>query len=168
MFPHIPMRRLATTLLLGTLFLAGCSADPMQEYFTQGEMLAQDMSTAAERFENVINTQGDILQWTEEQKGEVRDVVETMDTLKTQAEAMTVPEDIKDIHPLLVQSITELGDAIRGILAIAEKPDTATEAGLNALAKKAQDGEAHANEYLQKMEARIKEKYPQYVTDEEE
>ena len=85
--------------------------------------------------------------------------------LRADAAGMRVPEAFKDTHPLLVQSLDNMVEAIGIIDEIAADPSQGTMERAEEMTAKATEGERLANQYVAQLEAILREKYPEMVAD---
>ena len=156
--------RLLPLTLSALLFLGACSSDPqraaVERYLSDGEEIAQGISTAGKRFETLMNVLGNTLSWTDDEKAELLSIVASLDTLQAQAEALSVPDVLTDVHPLLVHAIVEISAGVDGVAAIAQDPSNVTEQQIDEIAKHTTDGETFAHEYADALKKAVSSSYP--------
>lgn len=156
--------RLLPFSIAALLILGACTSDPQQaaleQYLSDGEEIAQDISEAGTRFETLMNIQGNALSWTDDEKTELSSIVASLDVLQMRAETLSVPDILLDIHPLLIQAIVEISAAVDGVAVAADDPSKVTEQLINEIAKHTTDGEAFAHEYADKLEKAVSSSNP--------
>lgn len=124
-----------------------------------------ELSEVGTKFETLVNVQGNMLAWTPAEKEEMRTVTETVNALSVRAQAMTVPAVLESTHPLLIEAIGEMKQAIDGVAAIAEDPSKATDQFATDIEAHATKGEELADQYVASMEAALAAEYPELLED---
>lgn len=154
---------LGALTLLTPLFVA-CNPETVAiaTYFDEAQSVADRMVESGVKFETLMNV-ADPMAATDEINVELDTVVSELTMLRDEAAAMSVPADLVDVHPLLVESLVHMVDAVSMIQEIAADPSKATMARLSEMDEKASEGERLANEYAQKLEEVLAEKYPEML-----
>lgn len=162
-------RRASVAVAFLAVSLVACGEQAgIAAYFEEAQALAERMVEVGGKFETLMNVQEDPLVWSDEEKRELNDQYGLLQDVQDEAAAMTVPPAFTEAHPLLVQSIGEMLRAIDIIRDIAEAPETATMEKADEMTKKAEKGEALADQYVAEVERILEEKYPGMMAEEEE
>lgn len=153
------MRRILPAVLSLALLLSACGGDAREElqaYLRESDAIGDELAETGARFETLMNVQGQISAWTPAEKEELDGIVEAMDGLVERAEDIDPPESIADIHPLLVQAITEMRAAILDVITVAEDPDAATAELAASIDAHATAGKRLGDEYLARLSAVVR------------
>lgn len=129
-------------------------------YVDEAQEIAERLAEAGSSFEDLMNAQDDPLAWSDEEKSELSRVSSELETLRSETQSMSVPVALTEVHPLLVQSMAEMIDAVAIIRSIANDAALATEAAVNDMIAKAEEGERLANEYVEQLEQVLTEQFP--------
>lgn len=160
------MVRRASIAVVATLTMAlvACSEHAsVAAYFEEAQDIAERMVEMSTKFETVINAQEDPMQWSDESKQQLSATLDGLRELRDEANGMSVPEAFTYVHPLLVQSLDRMIEAIEIIDEIAVNPAIATVDLANDMTQKAEEGERLANEYVTGLERVLQEKYPELL-----
>ena len=146
------------------LVLAACKGTDekaaMQAYMKKAQEIAQSLGQSGEKLDTLMNVHANAPQWSAAEKTELKAARDTMKGLLDDAKALTAPPLVADIHPLLIQGITELVETMDGVTTVTENPTAATPDMVKMLQSKPQQAQEHLNEYLQKLENALRDKYP--------
>lgn len=158
------MRRFSPILALVTLMLVACgpSGDraAVERYLADAEPVATDLSETGSRFEKLMNAQADGIDWTTEENNELNDVLADIEALKVKAEGISVPAEIKDIHPLLPKAVSKMIEAMKIVQDIVKDPANADESQLNQAVAKTEEGGTLAQQYVDQLGALLEDRYP--------
>jgi hypothetical protein len=152
--------------LLATLGLSACALSEraaIAAYFEESQGIAERMAQVGAEFETLMEAQENPLEWSDEDKAALATHKAALDELHDKAASMSVPEAFVDVHPLLVRSIGEMVAAVDIIRAISEDATLATKEKGDEMTAHAEEGERLANEYVQKLEQVLQEKYPEMM-----
>lgn len=166
MIPLSMFRRVVsvTSVSLMAVFLGACTEQAaISSYFEESQSIAERMVQAGTDFEAIMGAQDSPLAWSDETVRRLDAVHATMRSLRDEASGMSVPEAFVDVHPLLVQSLENMVQAIDIISGIAKDPSTASVQLAKDMTAKAQEGEQLANEYVTALERVLTEKYPEMI-----
>ena len=158
-------RRAAAAAVLALSLIACSEQSGIAAYFEDAQSIAERMAETSGKFETLINAQENPLEWSDASKAELHATLESMRGLRADAAGMRVPEAFKDTHPLLVQSLDNMVEAIGIIDEIAADPSQGTMERAEEMTAKATEGERLANQYVAQLEAILREKYPEMVAD---
>ncbi len=153
-------------VLLASVVLVSCMSSEqraIETYFTEAQNVAERLVEAASEFSTLMNAQSNPLQWSAEDTAKLDTILETFEGLKDEAEDMSVPEALEDIHPLLVESLGDMTAAVEIIVNIAHDPTTASMEKAQDMTANAENAEKLAGEYVQKLQSRLEEKYPELL-----
>ena len=160
----VSRRTLGFAALSMVLVLAACKTvdekQAMKDYLTKAQTLSQSMGDTGTRFEKLMTTHADMTKWTNVEKTELKTTRDAMAALRDQAKALTVPAALTDVHPLLVKGLTEITDTMDTIGQISANPSSITPDMATTMQAKANQAQTDLNEYLQKLEKVVQEKYP--------
>lgn len=166
MIPLSMFRRVASivSVSLLTAFLGACTEQAaISSYFEESQSIAERMVQTGTDFEAIMGAQDSPFAWSDETVQRLDAVRASMDSLHKEASNMSVPEAFVDVHPLLVQSLENMVQAIDIISGIAKDPSTASVQLAKDMTAKAQEGEQLANEYVTALERVLTEKYPEMI-----
>lgn len=155
---HLPL--LVSTMVLLSACTGSSERAALEEYLEQGEEIGIELSDAGTQFGTLMNVQADIGSWTEAEKAELQAVATRMKDLADRAASMDTPALLADAHPHLISSIEEMNLAVQGIVDIANDPSQISEKAAEILEEHGTKAGQYGDEYVQKMQETIGEKYP--------
>lgn len=159
----------SSVVVCGVLLLSACADTEraaVEQYLADMEPVADKMFEMGVQFETLMDTQADITNWTEAEKGELDEVDAALDEISADIDAMDVPTLLTQVHPLIQQSVAEMHSAVDIILSVAENPSMVTLEASDEMTASAESSEKLADQYLAEMEAAITARYPDLLVHE--
>lgn len=164
------MLRRALPVALIALSFAACAPSEEEQiaaYFEESQSVAERMAEVGTTFETLMDGQDESLAWGEDVKVSLDTHFAAMQGLRDEAAGMIVPRAFSGAHPMLVESIGEMAEAIGIIRGMANDPESATMQKAQEMTARAENGEELANAYVADIEAILTARYPEMMAEED-
>lgn len=171
-FPNYPMKfttKSASMIGASLLLLAACGANPehvaMKAYLSSAHEIASSLEDAGSKFESIMTSEANPLAMSEGAKTQLDAIITGLKTAQSTVASLPVPDALKDVHPLLSDSLGNMLSAMETVVAVAKDPTKAESLMDASLETKVETGQKQADEYMSKLESVLKEKFPDLMAE---